>query len=226
MNPAKLDLTLLEVAPLANLIEILTHLEDFIVPILTTLGNWSYITLFAVIFLETGMVIFPFLPGESLIFLASTMAATHTSLNIQVLVPVFFAAAVIGDTVNFEIGRHLIQLPWLQRHLPQDKQAKAQHFFAKYGSKAVMFGRFVPLIRTFVPLSAGASKMPQKSFALWNLLGVGIWVTVGCSLGYFFGSISFVQDHLSLFFLGIMAFALIPAVMITLVKTVRRHPVA
>ncbi|MFD1420735.1 DedA family protein [Lactiplantibacillus songbeiensis] len=208
---------------MANVLEILTHLEQFIVPLLTTLGNWSYIMLFAVIFLETGMVIFPFLPGESLIFLASTMAATHTSLDIQVLVPVFFIAAVIGDTVNFEIGRHLIRLPWLQRHLPHDKQLKAQHFFSKYGSKAVMFGRFVPLIRTFVPLSAGAAKMPQKSFALWNLLGVGIWVTVGSSLGYFFGSIDFVQDHLSLFFLGILACALIPATLITLFKTLRRR---
>ncbi|MFC6181179.1 DedA family protein [Lactiplantibacillus daowaiensis] len=211
---------------MANLLMIFTHLEQYLIPLLTTLGNWSYIMLFAVIFLETGMVVFPFLPGESLIFLASTMAATHTSLDIQVLVPVFFFAAVIGDTVNFEIGRHLIRLPWLQRHLPQDKQLKAQHFFAKYGSKAVMFGRFVPLIRTFVPLSAGAAKMPQRSFALWNLVGVGIWVTVGCSLGYFFGSISFVQSHLSLCFLGIMAAALIPAVTITLIKTLRRRHAA
>ncbi|ETY75060.1 DedA family protein [Lactiplantibacillus fabifermentans] len=210
-----------------NLVLILTHLEQYLVPLLTTLGSWSYLMLFAVIFLETGMVVFPFLPGESLIFLASTMAATHTTLSIQVLVPVFFVAAVIGDTVNYEIGRHLIRLPWLQRHLPADKQVKAQAFFSKYGSKAVMFGRFVPLIRTFVPLTAGASKMPQKSFALWNLLGVGIWVAVGCSLGYFFGSISFVQDHLSLCFLGIMAAALIPAATLTLVKTLRRrHPVA
>lgn len=210
-----------------NLVLILTHLEQYLVPLLTTLGSWSYLMLFAVIFLETGMVVFPFLPGESLIFLASTMAATHTTLSIQVLVPVFFVAAVIGDTVNYEIGRHLIRLPWLQRHLPADKQVKAQAFFSKYGSKAVMFGRFVPLIRTFVPLTAGASKMPQKSFALWNLLGVGIWVAVGCSLGYFFGSISFVQDHLSLCFLGIMAAALIPAAILTLVKTLRRRrPVA
>ncbi|KRO29473.1 DedA family protein [Lactiplantibacillus fabifermentans DSM 21115] len=214
-------------SPLENLVLILTHLEQYLVPLLTTLGSWSYLMLFAVIFLETGMVVFPFLPGESLIFLASTMAATHTTLSIQVLVPVFFVAAVIGDTVNYEIGRHLIRLPWLQRHLPADKQVKAQAFFSKYGSKAVMFGRFVPLIRTFVPLTAGASKMPQKSFALWNLLGVGIWVAVGCSLGYFFGSISFVQDHLSLCFLGIMAAALIPAATLTLVKTLRRrHPVA
>ncbi|MGO3465084.1 MAG: DedA family protein, partial [Lactiplantibacillus plantarum] len=160
----------LEVAPLVNLITILTHLEQSIVPLLTTLDSWSYILLFAVIFLETGMVVFPFLPGESLIFLASTMAATHSdALSIQILVPVFFVAAVIGDTVNFEIGRHLIRLPWLQRHLPQSKQQRAQQFFAKYGAKAVMFGRFVPLVRTFVPLSAGAAKMPQPTFAIWNL---------------------------------------------------------
>lgn len=209
---------------LVNLITIFTHLEQFITPLLTTLGSWSYLLLFAVIFLETGMVVFPFLPGESLIFLASTMAATHSNhLSIQILVPVFFVAAVIGDTVNFEIGRHLIRLPWLQRHLPTDKRERAQAFFAKYGAKAVMFGRFVPLVRTFVPLSAGAAKMPQRAFAGWNLLGVGIWVAVGCSLGYFFGSISFVQDHLSLCFLAIMAAALIPALAITLIKTWRRH---
>lgn len=214
----------LEVAPLVNLITILTHLEQSIVPLLTTLGSWSYILLFAVIFLETGMVVFPFLPGESLIFLTSTMAATHSdALSIQILVPVFFVAAVIGDTVNFEIGRHLIRLPWLQCHLPQSKQQRAQQFFAKYGAKAVMFGRFVPLVRTFVPLSAGAAKMPQTTFAIWNLVGVGIWVSVGCSLGYFFGSISFVQNHLSLCFLGIMAAALIPATVVALIKTWRQR---
>lgn len=209
---------------MAALITTLTHLEQLIVPLLTTLGSWSYILLFAVIFLETGMVVFPFLPGESLIFLASTMAASHgATLNIQILVPVFFVAAVIGDTVNFEIGRHLIRLPWLQRHLPADKQQLAHDFFTKYGAKAVMFGRFVPLIRTFVPLSAGAANMPQRSFARWNLLGVGIWVAVGCSLGYFFGSIPFVQSHLSLCFLAIMAAALIPASLIALVKLIRRR---
>ncbi|MFB9768919.1 VTT domain-containing protein [Lactiplantibacillus modestisalitolerans] len=203
---------------------IFTHLEQLIVPLLTTLGSWSYILLFAVIFLETGMVVFPFLPGESLIFLASTMAAAHgATLQIEVLIPVFFVAAVIGDTVNFEIGRHLIRLPWLQRRLPAAKRAKAQAFFAKYGAKAVMFGRFVPLIRTFVPLSAGASKMPAKSFALWNLLGVGIWVLVGCSLGYFFGSIDFVQRHLSLCFLGIMLAAMLPAALVALFKTLRHR---
>lgn len=217
----------LEVAPLVNLLTSLTHLEQSIGPLLTTLGSWSYILLFAVIFLETGMVVFPFLPGESLIFLASTMAATHSdALSIQILVPVFFVAAVIGDTVNFEIGRHLIRLPWLQRHLPQDKQVKAQHFFTKYGAKAVMFGRFVPLVRTFVPLSAGASKMPQASFALWNLIGVGIWVSVGCSLGYFFGSIDFVQEHLSLCFLGIIVAALVPAMLAAVVKTIRQRTVS
>lgn len=86
-----------------------------------------------------------------------------------------------------------------------------------------MFGRFVPLVRTFVPLSAGAAKMSQPTFAIWNLVGVGIWVSVGCSLGYFFGSISFVQNHLSLCFLGIMAAALIPATVVALIKTWRQR---
>lgn len=126
----------LEVAPLVNLITILTHLEQSIVPLLTTLGSWSYILLFAVIFLETGMVVFPFLPGESLIFLASTMAATHSdALSIQILVPVFFVAAVIGDTVNFEIGRHLIRLPWLQRHLPNPSNNAPNNFLLSMARK-------------------------------------------------------------------------------------------
>jgi len=210
---------------LTSLITILTHFEQFIGPLLTTLGSWSYLVLFAVIFLETGMVVFPFLPGESLIFLASTMAATH-ALSIQVLVPVFLAAAIIGDTVNFEIGRHLIRLPWLQRLLPQDKRDHAQAFFVKYGSKAVMFGRFVPLVRTFIPLSAGAAQMSTSRFARWNLLGVAIWVSVGCSLGYFFGSISFVQSHLSLCFLGIMLVTLIPTAVVAVFKLLRHRQVA
>ena len=158
---------------LAQIIYAIFHFREYLFPLLQTLGNWSYVLIFAIIFMETGLVVFPFLPGESLIFFTSTIAAVKGSvLNIKILVVVFFLAALIGDTVNFEIGRHLKQLPFFEKHLTEAKLQTGIRFYKRHGGKTVIFGRFIPFIRTFVPLISGTIGMHPHQFAFFNVIGV------------------------------------------------------
>ncbi|GAJ26810.1 DedA protein [Liquorilactobacillus sucicola DSM 21376 = JCM 15457] len=206
---------------------ILSHFHLYMAPLIETLGGWVYLTLFALVFMETGLVVFAFLPGESLIFFTSTLAAiTGSTLDIRILIPVFFFAALIGDTVNYEIGRNLHKLPLFRRLLSEEKLAKAQHFFDKHGGKTVIFGRFIPLIRTFIPLISGSAKMDYKRFSIYNLLGVLLWVTFGSSLGYFFGQISYVQEHFSLIFIGLAALTAVPGLMLFLYRFMKNRATA
>nr|WP_044010128.1 VTT domain-containing protein [Paucilactobacillus wasatchensis] len=214
----------MEVNPLDQIIYALTHIQDLVLPLFNWLGPWSYVVLFVLIFMETGLVVFPWLPGESLVFVTSALAAVAGShLNIFALILVFFSAAFMGDTVNYHIGNFLLRWPFFQRHFAGHNLKRAEIFFQRHGIKAVVFGRFVPLVRTFVPLVAGTSKFKQNRFMLANLLGVALWVTVGSTLGYFFGTIPFVQSHLSLIILGIALVAIAPAMTIWLFKVIRRH---
>lgn len=203
---------------------ILSHLNDVILPMVNWLGPWSYLILFMLIFMETGLVVFPWLPGESLIFLTSALAAVAGSeLNIFVLIFVFFSAAVIGDTVNFHIGNRLLKWSFFRRHVKSHTLWRTERFFQKYGILAVVFGRFVPLIRTFVPLIAGTSRFKLTRFTIANFLGVGLWVCVGSALGYFFGTIPFVQAHLALIIMCIALIAITPATLFWIVRHIRRH---
>lgn len=186
-------------------------------------GNWIYIALFVLIFMETGLVVFAFLPGESLIFFSSTLAAiTGSTLDIRILVPVFFFAALIGDTVNYEIGRNLHRFKLFRKLLNDRRFAQAHVFFEKHGGKTVMLGRFVPLIRTFIPLISGSAGMDYKRFSLYNFLGVLIWVLLGSSLGYFFGQLEFVQEHFSLVFLAVFGFGIISGACVALYRLLRK----
>lgn len=196
-----------------------THFENYLGPLFQTLGNWSYLILFVLIFAETGLVIFPFLPGESLLFFTSSIAAYSTdTIDIRVLVPVFFFAALSGDAVNFEIGRHLNKLPFFKKRIPLEKMEIAKNFFKKHGAKTVVFGRFIPLIRTFVPLISGTIQMNYRHFSIFNLIGVSLWVAIGSGVGYYFGAIPFVKDHFSIIFLSIAGIALLPVILAGLVQ--------
>ena len=208
---------------LGQIIYAICHFKQFLFPLIQGLGNWSYVLIFAVIFMETGLVIFPFFPGESLIFFTSTIASVKNSvLSMRILIPVFFFGALIGDTVNFEIGRHLKQLPFFERHLTKERLAAGTHFYKRHGGKTVIFGRFIPLIRTFVPLISGTIGMHSKKFAFYNIIGVFLWVCAGSAMGYFFGQVSFVQKHFSQIFVGIALLALVPAICITLINFLKR----
>ena len=210
-----------------QLLYFFSHLNEVILPMINWLGPWSYLILFCLIFMETGLVVFPWLPGESLIFLTSALAAVAGSeLNIFALIFVFFSAAVIGDTVNFHIGNSLLRWSSFRRHVKTYTLLRTEQFFKKYGILAVVFGRFVPLIRTFVPLIAGTSRFKITSFTLANFLGVGLWVCVGSTLGYFFGTIPFVQAHLALIIICIALIAITPATLFWVIRQIRRHVIS
>ena len=146
-----------------GLIDFILHIDDHLVTIVNMFGNWTYLILFAIVFIETGLVIFPFLPGDSLIFAACAMAATPKyNLHFWICYLVFLAAAVLGDTINYEIGRWSqaegAKHSWFNKLINQDKRKAAENFFDRHGGITIVIGRFIPFIRTFVPFVSGASK--------------------------------------------------------------------
>ncbi|MBD8086613.1 VTT domain-containing protein [Limosilactobacillus sp. c11Ua_112_M] len=207
---------------MANSFYILTHIAEVIIPMFEWLGPWSYVLLFTIIFMETGLVIFPWLPGESLIFLTASFIAFHPVLKMEIVIPVFFLAAFIGDTVNYFIGRSLSRWQWLSKRVNGPGMVKAHQLLEKHGIKTVAFGRFVPLIRTFVPLIAGTMHFDFRRFMIGNLLGVIIWVLLASVVGYYFGSIPFVKEHFSLIILIFAAGALLVIAILALIRHIRR----
>lgn len=186
------------------------------------LGPWSYVLLFMIIFMETGLVIFPWLPGESLIFLTASFIAFHPVLKMEIVIPVFFLAAFIGDTVNYFIGRSLSRWQWLAKRVNGPGMVKAHQLLEKHGIKTIAFGRFVPLIRTFVPLIAGTMHFDFRRLMVGNLLGVIVWVLLASVVGYYFGSIPFVKEHFSLIILIFVAAALLVIATLALIRHIRR----
>jgi membrane-associated protein len=176
-----------------------------------------YGLLFVVIFAETGLVITPVLPGDSLLFAAGTIAATG-GLDLRVILVLLIVAAILGDAVNYSAGRYFG--PWifrgedrgsrLQRMLNREHLAKAHAFFEHHGGKAIVMARFAPIIRTFVPFVAGAGSMSYPAFAFYNVTGAILWVGVCVGAGYMFGQVPVVKDNFSIVALGIVALSLIP----------------
>lgn len=202
----------------------LTHISEIIVPLFNSLGNWGYLILFLITFMETGLVVFPWLPGESLIFVTAALAAISTnSISIHILVPGFFLAAFIGDIVNYTIGTRLIKWPWLRHKVEGPKMNQAREFFDKHGIWAVIFGRFVPLIRTFVPLISGTAGFKFTHFLLGNVIGTSLWVFLAAFIGYYFGTIPFVKNHYSLILLLIILVSLIPAISLAVVNYIKQR---
>ncbi|MBB1085874.1 DedA family protein [Limosilactobacillus fastidiosus] len=207
---------------MADLFYILTHIAEVIIPMFEWLGPWSYVLLFTIIFMETGLVVFPWLPGESLIFLTASFIAFHPVLKLEIVIPVFFFAAFIGDTVNYFIGRSLSRWQWLSKRVNGPGMVKAHRLLEKHGVKTVAFGRFVPLIRTFIPLIAGTMHFDFRRFMIGNLLGVTVWVLAASLIGYYFGSIPFVKEHFSLIILIFVIAALSVIAILTLIRHFRR----
>lgn len=200
---------------MTQLIDFILHIDTHLVTIVNSFGNWTYLILFVMVFIETGLVIFPFLPGDSLLFAACALAANEIyGLNVWLLFAVFLAAAVIGDTVNYEIGRHLglaaSNSSRFGRLINREKLRSAEAFFNKHGGKTIAIARFMPLVRTFAPFVAGGSNMHYGKFIHYNLLGGFLWVTMCCVAGFFFGNQPFVKAHFSLVVIGIVVISLIP----------------
>ena len=197
---------------------------NFILHLDTNLSGWAaqygaltYALLFGIIFLETGVVIFPFLPGDSLLFTAGALAAkVNGPFNPWLLFVVFVAAAVAGDSVNFEIGKRFgTKLFAGKHHVPFFKPEnldKTKAFFAKHGKKAIILARFVPIIRTFAPFVAGTGEMHYGTFLTYNVIGAIAWVTLLLGSGYLFGNLRFIQTHFYLVVIVIVALSLVPVV--------------
>ncbi len=182
----------------------------------------TYGILFAIIFIETGLVFFPFLPGDSLLFAAGAFAALG-SLNIFVVIPLLMVAAVLGDTVNYWIGHFFGERLVANPKVPIKKEhiEETQKFFAKYGGKTIILARFVPIVRTFAPFVAGIGKMHYGKFISYNVIGGVSWVLIVTLVGYFFGNIQFVKENFSIIVLAIIFISVVP-MMIPLVKKVIR----
>jgi membrane-associated protein len=194
-------------------VDFVLHVDVYLEQIITNYGGWTYALLFFVIFIETGFVVTPFLPGDSLIFAASTFAA-RGALNPWFMFGLLAIAAVVGDSVNYWIGHRIGQraytgeIKWIKKEYMERTHA----FFEKHGGKTIFLARFVPIIRTFAPFVAGISRMSYGFFFRWNVIGGISWVAVFTLLGYFFGNIPFVQKNFELVILAIIVISFIPAV--------------
>lgn len=179
-----------------DIIDLFLHLDEHLIDIVNNFGIWSYALLFGVVFMETGFVVTPFLPGDSLLFAAGTLAGVGT-LKILPLYIGLIAAAIIGDTVNYWIGSYIGPKAYNMnsRFMKKEYLDKAQDFYDKHGGKAIVLARFMPIVRTFAPFVAGVGKMNYPKFISYNVFGAFLWVTSFTFLGYFFGNIPFVKEN-------------------------------
>ncbi|TQR20114.1 VTT domain-containing protein [Psychrobacillus vulpis] len=198
-----------------GLISFILHIDEHLVDIIQMFDVWSYAILFLIVFVETGVVIFPFLPGDSLLFASGAFAAVG-AFQIVFLMVVFFTAAVLGDTMNYHIGKKVgTSIPpnsFLGKWINQDKMIKAQQFFNKHGGKTIVIARFMPFIRTFAPFVAGASQMNYRYFILYNVTGAALWVSLCTMLGYFFGNIPIIKENFSTVLLLIIFISVLPGI--------------
>jgi membrane-associated protein len=196
-----------------KIIDFVLHVDVYLNDIIARYGAWTLALLFFVIFMETGVVVTPFLPGDSLIFAAATFAA-RGALNPWMLFILISIAAVVGDTANYWIGHRVGaraytgEVKWLKKEYME----RTHVFFEKYGGKTIFLARFVPIIRTFAPFVAGVSQMPYGFFIRWNIIGGVTWVSTFTLLGYFFGNIPFVQKNFELVIIAIIVISVIPVV--------------
>ena len=205
------------------LIDFILHIDDHLITIVNQFGGWTYLILFAIIFIETGLVIFPFLQGDSLIFAASAMAANpQYGLNIWIIYAVVAIAAIVGDTVNYEIGAWSTRTgekhAWFNKLINQKNRLAAEKFFERHGPITIVVGRFIPFIRTFVPFISGGSKMHYGHFITYNILGGLLWTGLFTIIGFFFGNIPFVKDHFSMIVIAIILVSVVPIAIVALKK--------
>lgn len=198
-------------------VDLFLHLDKHLADVATTYGPWIYGLLFLIVFAETGLVVTPFLPGDSLLFACGALAATGI-LNGPALVAALAAAAILGNVVNYQVGR--IAGPRIfaaedragfwHRLLNREHLAEAHAFFERHGGRAVVLARFIPIVRTFVPFVAGAGAMTYRSFAIYNVVGCVLWVGLCVGAGYAFGNVPVVRNNFSLVALGIVVVSLTP----------------
>jgi len=194
-----------------TIIDFILHLDTYLISLVQSYGIFAYPLLFLVIFMETGFVLTPFLPGDSLIFISGTFAATG-ALNVYLLFLILSIAAILGDTANYWIG-YFFGEKVFSRFIKKDYIKRTKLFFNKYGKKTIVIARFVPIIRTFAPFVAGIGKMKYSTFLSYNIIGGITWVGLFLFSGYFFGNISYVKNNLTLVTVLIIFISFIPVIM-------------
>ena len=199
---------------LTTLIYSLLALDQTVSQLAAQHGHWLYLILFLIIFAETGLVVFPFLPGDSILFIAGTVVAT-ADLNVHLLVIVLIAAAILGDTINYSVGHYIGPRVY---HKPDSRWFKQEHlrrtqaFYDRYGGVTIIIGRFVPIIRTFAPFLAGVAGMTYTRFLSYNVVGGVAWISSLVYAGYLFGNIPWVKNNLTLIVFLIVVISLLPAI--------------
>ena len=200
---------------LLQFLGLILHIDKSLGVFIQNYGAWVYAVLFLIVFCETGLVVFPFLPGDSLLFIGGAFAASH-EMDLFALIALLLIAAVSGNTLNYWIGRAIgpkvfdTKIPVLERFLDRAALQKTHDFYERHGGKTIVIARFVPVVRTFAPFVAGVSSMSHGRFQLFNIMGALLWVLLLVLLGYFFGNIPFIKQYLNVIVLVGIGAAVVP----------------
>ncbi len=210
------------------IIDFILHIDKHLVAIVSDYKTWTYLILFLIIFAETGLVVTPFLPGDSLLFAAGAIIAKPESgLSIMLMMGILIVAAILGDLVNFHIGDYIGPRAFSGKYklLKKEYLEKTQAFYNKHGGKTIIYARFIPIIRTFAPFVAGVGTMSYGRFAFYNVVGGVLWVSSFLLLGYFFGGIPIIKSNFTYVIFGIIILSVLPPV-IELLRERRKRKVA
>lgn len=201
---------------LQQILDLFLHLDVHLSSVIQSYGVWTYAILFLIIFCETGLVVTPILPGDSLLFAAGTFAAKG-DFNSNLLIPLLCVAAILGDALNYSIGRYLGPkvLQSDSKIFKKEYLEKTQRFYERYGGKTIIFARFIPIVRTFAPFMAGVGKMKYSHFGLYNVVGGILWILLFVLAGVFFGNIPAVKKNFTLVIMAIIVLSVMPAVIET-----------
>ena len=211
---------------MTEILDFILHIDKHLVALTAQYGLWVYAILFLIIFCETGLVVTPFLPGDSLLFASgAVVASSQGSLNIHIIVLILLTAAIVGDAVNFMIGKYFGEKLFSNPNskiFKQEYLSKTHAFYEKYGGKTIILARFVPIVRTFAPFVAGMGNMHYGRFLRYNIIGALAWVLSLTYLGYIFGNLPFVKDNFGKVVIGIIIVSVLPMI-VEFVRTKRSH---
>lgn len=213
---------------ITQLIDFVIHIDKHLAEIIQSYGTWTYLILFLIIFCETGLVVTPFLPGDSILFVIGALGATG-ALDLKLAVVLLIIAAIVGNTINYFIGKMIgyrilenSKLPFINRIIKKEYIEKTNAFYEKHGGKAILLSRFLPILRTFAPFVAGIGKMNFAKFTMYNALGAIAWILIFMMGGYFFGNIPAVKNNFTIVILGIILVSLLPAIITGLMQGRKR----
>lgn len=194
-------------------LDFVLHMDRYLGQIVAATGNWTYVVLFAVIFIETGLVVTPFLPGDSVLFASGALIASQGVLDVRLLYLIVAAAAILGDTANYWIGHFVGDRVFTEksRFFKKEYLDRTHAFYEKHGGKTIFLARFIPIIRTFAPFVAGVGRMSYWHFLSYNVIGGILWPALFLFGGYYFGNIAFIKGHFSMVVIAIVLISLVPA---------------